>query len=338
MFNIIETLKVIGHGHGEDMNINHLRIFRTLSSTFSMVQTAQQHHIKTSTVSQALARLEAELGVLLVDRSTRPIRLTRAGLLLSQKTEAIFDIIHDLQNEIIDQDIALKGEIRIGMIDGLERFVMPAIVGKLNQMWPDRSLLTRTGRSDHLLEDLKEQRLDISISGHSTELIDGINHHELISEPLIAVLPRDMAEEGRRPDLSLIPMIKFNIDFPLGRMIDAQMKRCRLSPRILASVDTTQSLVSLCKDLKAWGITTPLSILDTPTAIDDLAIIPTPFPLITRTISIWHREGEFATTVSHIRSIAETVIRQKITTLSLPEAMPVKTDHLFPNTHHIQQN
>ena len=335
MFNIIETLRIATHGYGGDMNFNHLRVFRTLCSTLSMVQTAQQHHIKTSTVSQALSRLEEELGVALIDRSTRPIRLTRAGILVSQKTEAIFSIIHDLQNEITDQDIAAKGEIRIGMIDGLERFVMPAIVGQLNEIWPDRTLLTRTGRSDHLLEDVREQRLDISISGQSTEMIDGIDHHELISEPLIAVLPRDMTTEEQRPDLSQIPMIKFNTDFPLGRLIDAQMKRCRLTPRVLASVDTTQSLVSLCKDLKAWGVTTPLSILDTPTAIDDLAIIPTPFPLITRTISIWHREGEFATTVSHIRNIAETVIRQKIATLSLPEAMPVKTDHLFPNTHHI---
>jgi DNA-binding transcriptional LysR family regulator len=318
------------------MNINHLRIFRTLASTLSMVHTAHQHHIKTSTVSQAIARLEDELGVTLIDRSTRPIRLTRAGILVDQKAEAIFDIIHDLQNEMTDQDIAAKGEIRIGMIDGLESFVMPAIIGHLNEIWPDRTLLTRTGRSDHLLDDIKEQRLDISISGHTSEMIDGINHHELISEPLVAVIPKNMNASGMRPDLSLIPMIKFNTDFPLGRLIDAQMKRCRLSPRILASVDSTQSMISLCKDLKAWGVTTPLSILDTPKAIEELDIIPTPFPLITRTISIWHREGELATTVNHIRRIAKTVIRQKIATLPLPGGMPIKTDHLFPNTYDIQ--
>jgi hypothetical protein len=83
-------------------------------------------------------------------------------------------------------------------------------------------------------------------------------------------------------------------------------------------------------------VTTPLSILDTPKAIEELDIIPTPFPLITRTISIWHREGELATTVNHIRRIAETVIRQKIATLPLPGGMPIKTDHLFPNTYDIQ--
>ena len=318
------------------MNINHLRIFRTLTTTLSMVNTAHQHQIKTSTVSQAISGLEAELGVTLIDRSTRPIRLTRAGILLHQKAEAIFGVIHDLHNEIADQDIAAKGEIRIGMIDGLESFVMPAIVGHLNDIWPDRRLLTRTGRSDHLLDDVKEQRLDISISGQSTDRIDGIDHHELISEPLIAVLPKALAAATPRPDLSQIPMIKFNTDFPLGRLIDAQMKRCRLSPRILTSVDTTLSLISLCKDLNAWGVTTPLSILDTPNAIDELAIIPTPFPLITRAISIWHREGEFVTTVSHIRHIAETVIRHKIATFALPGGMPVKTDHLFPNIHDIQ--
>ena len=51
------------------MNLNHLRILRSLASTQSMVRTASLLDIRKSTVSQAISTLEDNLGVTLLDLS-----------------------------------------------------------------------------------------------------------------------------------------------------------------------------------------------------------------------------------------------------------------------------
>jgi len=310
------------------MNINHLRVLRSLATTQSMVRSANLLNIRKSTVSQALATLEENLGVILVDRSKRPLKLTKAGTLASQKAAFILNAINDLKNELGDQDDSMRGELRIGLIDGLESFVMPAVIGALSEKWPERSLITRTARSDYLLDDLREERIDIAISGQGMELVEGLENHELISEPLVAVVPSRMTADGIIPDCATLPMIKYNTDFPLGRKIDAQMRRCQITPRILATVDSTQGLVSLVTSRNAWAVTTPLSILDTPANLGHLSIIPTPFPLTTRTISIWHRTGELESTIRLIQHISEQAIRERLK--EYKGNLPIDIDHLFP--------
>lgn len=309
------------------MNINHLRVLRSLASTQSMVRTAKLLNVQKSTISQALSSLEDSLGVKLVDRSKRPLKLTRAGLLACQRAGDILNAINDLKNEIGHEFDGMRSELRIGFIDGLESFVMPAVIDALSQKWPERKLFTRTARSDFLLDDLREERIDIAISGQGMEALEGLENFELISEPLVAVIPSSMVANGVIPDFEVVPMIKYNTDFPLGQKIDAQMKRCRLVPKVLATVDSTQGLVSLVSSSEAWGVTTPLSILDTPHYLDHISIIPTPFPLTTRTISIWHRAGELKTTIQMIQNISELAIRKRL--YAYKRYLPIDIDHLF---------
>tara|TARA_B100000683_G_scaffold70265_1_gene68725 strand:+ start:284 stop:1276 length:993 start_codon:yes stop_codon:yes gene_type:complete len=326
----------LAFGRGSAMNLNHLRILRSLASTQSMVRTASLLDIRKSTVSQAISTLEDNLGVTLLDRSKRPLKLTRAGVMANQSAIDILNVINDLKNEIGHATESVRGELRIGFIDGLESFVMPAVIDALAGKWPERTLKTRTARSDFLLDDLREERIDIAISGQGMETLDGVENYELISEPLIAVVPSSMIADERSPDCVTLPMIKYNTDFPLGRTIDAQMKRCQLSPRILATVDSTQGLVSLVTSMQAWAVTTPLSILDTPVNLDHISVIPTPFPLTTRTISIWHRTGELKSTVQMIQRTAETAIRIRLG--QYEGKLPIDIDHLFPTPMMLPDN
>jgi len=314
------------------MNLRHLRILNTLRSTQSMVKTAEQHGLKTSAVSQALSKLETDLDVVLIDRRTRPIKLTKAGLMTSLAAEQVLHLLNQLSNDLADIENVATGQLRLGIIDGLEASILPPIVKALVEKWPHRQILTRTDRTDHLLASLHDGQIDIAICGNGDDYEAGLESQEFVSEPLIAIVPKRLNEaalkNGEGLDLAKLPMIQYNTDFPLGRAIEAQLRRCRFTASTSSFVDSTHSLISLVDQLGGWAVTTPLSVLDYPAYLGKLDIVPTPFPLITRALAIWTRSGELASSAKLIREHGHAAMRDLITHYA--EALPLDADHIFP--------
>lgn len=314
------------------MNLRHLRILNTLRTTQSMVKTADQHGLKTSAVSQALTKLEADLNVTLIDRRTRPIKLTKAGMMTSLAAEQMINLLNELSNDLADIENVATGQLRLGIIDGLEACVLPPIVKALVAKWPHRQLLTRTDRTDHLLTGLRDGQIDIAICGNGNDYVAGLESLEFLSEPLIAIVPKNLKQAATKNnvglDLATLPMIQYNTDFPLGRAIEAQLRRCKFAGRTPNFVDSTHSLLSLVIQLEGWGVTTPLSILDYPNYLNSLDIVPTPFPLITRSLAIWTRSGELSSSAHLIRQHGHDAARALIE--HFRDALPLDADHMFP--------
>ena len=76
------------------MNQNDLLIFLHLAGSGSLSASARMLRLPKSSVSRALARIEADAGMALFERSTRHFRLTDAGALLRPYAERV---VHDLQ-------------------------------------------------------------------------------------------------------------------------------------------------------------------------------------------------------------------------------------------------
>lgn len=322
------------------MNLRHLRILNTLRTTQSMVKTAEQHGLKTSAVSQALTKLEADLNVTLIDRRTRPVKLTKAGMMTSLAAEQMVQLLNELSNNLADIENVATGQLRLGVIDGLEACVLPPVVKALAEKWPQRQMLTRTDRTDRLLAALHEGQIDIAICGNGDDYITGLESQEFLSEPLIAIVPkrrnRSVGKDDAGLDLAAMPMVQYNTDFPLGRAIEAQLRRCRFTASATTFVDSTHSLISLVSQLGGWAVTTPLSMLDYPDYLAHLDIVPTPFPLITRSLAIWTRSGEMSSSAQLIRQNGHIATRALLARYA--DALPLDADHMFPTFQNNRDN
>jgi DNA-binding transcriptional LysR family regulator len=96
------------------MNIEELRIFVQIADSGGVSPAARRLGVSKSVVSRHLARLEADLGVQLLARSTRGAALTEAGITFRDHAERACAEI-DAARELILNDGELRGRLRVAM-------------------------------------------------------------------------------------------------------------------------------------------------------------------------------------------------------------------------------
>jgi len=110
-------------------DLNLLRVFLVVAETNNFRVAAERLGITRSAVSQGIRRLEDGLGIALVHRSTRSVRLTEAGALLHRQIATPLSTINTAMDEVID-DGPPRGLLRVAVTSIAERFLSgPLIVG-----------------------------------------------------------------------------------------------------------------------------------------------------------------------------------------------------------------
>ncbi|WP_448142873.1 LysR family transcriptional regulator [Stenotrophomonas bentonitica] len=113
--------------------LDHLRSFLRVAELGSFTAAAEQLGLPKASVSLAVQRLEAEVGVQLLHRTTRRVRLTADGAQFQQRARDLLDDMEDLQG-MFRRDTQLKGRLRVDMSSGLARqLVIPHLPGFLER-------------------------------------------------------------------------------------------------------------------------------------------------------------------------------------------------------------
>ena len=137
-----------------------MRVFMTISDRGSLSSAASSLGLSLPTVSRILARLERELGVRLIARTTHGLSQTDGGRLYYERCRRIFNELRDADSAVQDHSKAPAGELRVTAPVTFGRYhVAPAVAGFLERH-PRVSLYLSL--TDHC-ESLAEQRLDLAI-------------------------------------------------------------------------------------------------------------------------------------------------------------------------------
>ena len=114
--------------NGRLLSIDDLRFFATLSVCQSLAAAARELGVTPPAVTQRLRLLEAKLGLRLVDRSTRRLRLTDEGLLLAEGGQRIVEDISQLADRLAVGKRDVAGHLRIVASFGFgRRYVAPVV-------------------------------------------------------------------------------------------------------------------------------------------------------------------------------------------------------------------
>jgi DNA-binding transcriptional LysR family regulator len=144
------------------MNLRHLSVFVKVVEEGSFAAAARALSVPRSAVSQAVAVLEADLGVRLLHRSTRAMTLTDAGMDLHSKVAPALRTIAEAASSVSDHQGPLRGRVRL---------TAPVEVGaRLLEPVLSRFLVAEPGvRIDLLLTtktlDLVEHGIDLAVRG-----------------------------------------------------------------------------------------------------------------------------------------------------------------------------
>ena len=142
------------------MELRHLRYFVTVVEEQSITKAAEKLCIAQPPLSRQIQKLEEELGILLFERGSRPVRTTEAGQFFYQ--HAVQILTHTAQATSMAKRISSVNKIvRIGYVSSLLYALLPQIIYLFRQNNPDIEVeLIECGTKDQI-EALKQGKIDI---------------------------------------------------------------------------------------------------------------------------------------------------------------------------------
>lgn len=142
------------------MNIDQLRIFLEVCRLESFSAVARRRNVNPSSISRAVAALEARMGTRLLQRTTRRMRLTDSGRRLAQRAENLIQDLDMLADQIAQEQVVPSGRLTVSASVAFgERFLIPCLAG-FSDRHPNVALDVRL--SDRNV-DLVEEGIDLAV-------------------------------------------------------------------------------------------------------------------------------------------------------------------------------
>jgi DNA-binding transcriptional LysR family regulator len=118
-------------------DLNSLVIFAQVAESNSFVRAARRLEMPASTVSRRVAELEKELGVRLIERSTRSLRLTDVGSELLEHAQRTAELSEAVSNIASNHSASVSGNLRISAPPTISDSVVAPLIIRFQQSYPD---------------------------------------------------------------------------------------------------------------------------------------------------------------------------------------------------------
>lgn len=192
------------------MDIRQLTYFLAIAEEGNISRAAERLHIAQPPLSQVLKFLEDELGVKLVERSTRKLQLTDAGKALQYKARQILDMMESTIKEVKDIDEGLEGTLSIGTVSSAGASLLPDRILTFHEKYPGITFEILDEDTYEIIELLNTGVIDIGIIRTPFNL-EGFNSIYLEDEHMVVTGQNISLNKNRRPvslsDLAEKPLI-----------------------------------------------------------------------------------------------------------------------------------
>ncbi|MGB7319265.1 MAG: LysR family transcriptional regulator [Planktotalea sp.] len=252
----------------------------------SVTRAAHMLGMSPSSVSQQLATLEAALGTRLIERSARQFRLTRAGALFLEPAKALLDDVGAAKVRLALADQSPPLSLRIASIEELDATVTAPWLLKLTERFPKAALSLISGASHENHDALSSRAVDMTLAVDTVAKVDWVERHPILRDPFILVTAK-----GFSAALNTAPMIRYEASLPIGRQIEAHLRRAGQPAARGFAFSTNQALFAMTAELDGWAITTALAYLGTPLARDLVEPRPLQMPKFSRRLELHARAG-----------------------------------------------
>lgn len=233
------------------MEIRQLKYFIEVAKQEHISLAAEHLHIAQSAVSRQIGNLESELGVQLLEREGRNIRLTHIGRLFAEQALIAIKAI-DNAKQLIDEYVnPEQGTIRIGFPSSLASNTLPTILSTFKKEHPDINFHLRQGSYSFLTEGVKKREIDLAFIGPVPTQDPDVQSDIFFVERFVALLPKAHPLANQKA-VSLYQLAKdtfvlFPNGFVLRKIVEDACIQVGFHPNILCEgedLDAIKGLVS----------------------------------------------------------------------------------------------
>ncbi len=288
------------------MELRHLRYFVAVAEELHFGRAAKRLAIAQPPLSQQIKALEEEIGVVLLTRTKRQVRLTAAGEVFLAESRMI---LAKAEHAVRAAKRAARGEIgklAVGFVSSAVYGKVPHIFNTMRIRYPEVSLLLHDLTSEEQVEAVKAGRIDVGLVRPPVIAAESLAMRVIWREPLMVVLQEDSRfaekEEVAVEELAEESFIQIPRHVAPG-FYDQFIRICAragFSPKIVQEARTTPTIVSLIAG--GMGVSILPSSL---TSLQRLGVIYRPLkkPAPTTDMAVIWRSGDESPTLQSFLEI-----------------------------------
>jgi DNA-binding transcriptional LysR family regulator len=173
------------------MDLRQLRYLEAVARHRSFTQAALDLHVAQSALSQQVRRLERELGVELLRRTTRRVRVTEAGELVLARARRALAEADGARADVDALRGLVRGTLRLGGVPPLGPVHPAALIADFTRAHPGVAVTVREDVAFTLLGQLRRDGLDLVLALVDPDALDGLEGVRLLNEELVVITPLD---------------------------------------------------------------------------------------------------------------------------------------------------
>jgi LysR family tcuABC transcriptional regulator len=221
------------------MELRQLRYFVRVLELGSISRAALDLELVQSALSQQISRLESELSTRLLQRTSKGVVATEAGMAFFR--EAQLTLRHADQAVRAAKEARLTGAVSVGLAPTTAAVLGLPLMRAMRERYPDVRLHMVEGMSGHLTSMLNSRQLDLTIL-FDTQAARRWSVLPLVEEKLFLIQAKSentpAASRTRMADLKDIPLILPTGTHGLRSALDAAFVRAKFKPQLAAEIDS----------------------------------------------------------------------------------------------------
>lgn len=145
------------------MTIIQLEYFLAVANYGSFSAAAENSFVTQPSLSMQIKNLEDELGVVLLDRSRKPVIPTEAGRIVLEQAKEAISSFYDIKEKVSDLKGEVAGTLRLGVIPTIAPYLLHKFIPAFSRKYPKVELEIREMITPDIIEDLEKDMLDAAI-------------------------------------------------------------------------------------------------------------------------------------------------------------------------------
>lgn len=228
------------------MDLRSLRLYLAVLEHGSITKASESAHVAQPALGLHIRKLEEELGVQLLERHSRGIRVTEAGALLAKHSEVILRYADLAKEELTNYAKVPSGHFTIGLTPTAREALAVPLVERVSRSLPAVQLTVKEALSESLVEYLLDHRLDAALVYNTREGGDQLTFEPLAGESMYFVYP--LAEGLRKaPTITLAEVMRHRLILPtrphlVRTEVDRLADSLGLKPNIAHEVDSMPAI------------------------------------------------------------------------------------------------
>ncbi len=229
------------------MEFRHLRYFLAVADALHFTKAAEGLPVSQPALSAQIKQLEQEVGVPLFDRVGRSVQLTRAGSIFREHARRALREMELAQVAIAEEEGLQRGALRVGVVQTVNAYLTPEIVGRFSTLHPQVSLKFDELSGPDIEAGVRNGLLEVGI-GFVPAGSERIESQPLFEEDFVLIAsPRHRFAARRHVAVAALedePLVLLPGIFCTRRLLNASFEQAGIQPKVIVEMNSIEGILA----------------------------------------------------------------------------------------------